>query len=346
MGEAVKFSEILRTCRELRGLTQEQLASAAAMSVAAIRDLEQGRRQRPRPGSLTRLAAALNLAPSQAEELVRVCRSGDPMASRGASLKQGPGLRLRIFGTLTASLNESTEIRLGPPRQRAVLGLLALNANHPVHRETIIDTLWGAEPPSTATSLVQGYISRLRRVLVPEHACRERTLLDSVGSSYRLMVSDSELDLLEFRQLSARASRATEAGDEVAAFRLYEQAMEVWRGTLLADVEMLRGHIATAEVSAERSAVLLRYAMAAVCIGRHDRVLPHLRVLTRLEPLNEPAHAHLMLVLAGLGQQAAALSVYQDLRQRLDVQLGVRPGPQLAAAHLRVLRQEIPAARL
>src|SRR5262249_7704932 len=33
---------------------------------------------------------------------------------------------------------------------------------------------------------------------------------------------------------------------------------------------------------------------------------------------------------------------YEDLRDRLDEQLGVLPGPELARAHLRVLRQQVP----
>ena len=51
-----------------------------------------------------------------------------------------------------------------------------------------------------------------------------------------------------------------------------------------------------------------------------------------------------MLTLAALGQQAGALHAYEQLRLRLDDQLGVLPGPELARAHLRVLRQQIPAA--
>lgn len=341
------FSEILRRFRTDRGLTQEQLASASDMSVAAIRDMEQGRRQRPRSESLARLAAALGLDPSQAGELARACQPGSPAPrSAGLPAEHAAGLRLRVFGPLAASRAGQADIQLGPPRQRALLGLLALNANDLVHRETIIDALWGDGPPGTATSLVQAYASRLRQLLAPQRARGRQTLLDAVGASYRLGVSEAELDLLAFRHLSERASRAAAGGDPLAAFELFEQALEVGRGIPLADVDLLRGHVAAAEVAAEQSAVVLHYATAAVSIGRHDKVLPHLRVMTRLEPLNERAHAYLMIVLAGLGQQAEALQVYRDLCQRLDSQLGVRPAAQLKDAHIRVLRQDVPAARL
>ena len=50
-----------------------------------------------------------------------------------------------------------------------------------------------------------------------------------------------------------------------------------------------------------------------------------------------------MIALAGSGQQAEAIHVYEDLRWRLDRELGLYPGEELAEAHLRVLRQDIHA---
>jgi DNA-binding SARP family transcriptional activator len=75
----------------------------------------------------------------------------------------------------------------------------------------------------------------------------------------------------------------------------------------------------------------------------YNRVLPHLRSLTLREPLHERAHALLMIALAGSGEQAAALTVFEDLRHRLDEQLGMRPCPELADVHQRVLRQQVTA---
>ena len=49
-----------------------------------------------------------------------------------------------------------------------------------------------------------------------------------------------------------------------------------------------------------------------------------------------------MIALASVGRQDAALEVYQELRFRLDEQWGMRPGAELAEAHLRVLRQQVP----
>jgi tetratricopeptide (TPR) repeat protein len=63
-----------------------------------------------------------------------------------------------------------------------------------------------------------------------------------------------------------------------------------------------------------------------------------------VEPLHEGLHARLVLALAGDGQQAAALRVFDDLRRRLRDDLGINPGAELRDAQLRVLRGDIGPA--
>lgn len=53
------------------------------------------------------------------------------------------------------------------PKQRALLAVLALHANEPVSAEDLVEALWGATPPPSASNAVQGHISALRRLLGP-----------------------------------------------------------------------------------------------------------------------------------------------------------------------------------
>jgi DNA-binding SARP family transcriptional activator/tetratricopeptide (TPR) repeat protein/transcriptional regulator with XRE-family HTH domain len=354
-GGAARFGVLLRAHRRAAGLTQQQLADLAEVSVGTLRDLEQGRTRHPRPGSAARLAAAIGLDASQAEQLpqqpwVRAARvqEGAAVADNGRGVARSraaaDGVWLQVLGPL-AAWRGGVPVALGTPKQRAALGLLALEPNALVHRETIIDAVWGADPPVTAVNMVQTHTGRLRRALDPGRSPRDPGgLLASVGTGYRLQVTAGQLDLLSFEQLVGRAGAACSPGDGVAACDLYERALKLWQGEPLADVDVLRGHPAVLGLGHRRTAVITAYAQTAIKIGLHERVLPHLEALTQREPLNEQAHAQLMLALAGSGQQAAALQLYQELRRRLDDQLGVRPGPGLADAHLRVLRQEVPAA--
>jgi DNA-binding SARP family transcriptional activator len=353
-GGTARFGVVLRAHRRAAGLTQQQLADLAEVSVGTLRDLEQGRTRHPRPGSAARLTAALGLDASQAEQLPQQARVQAARVQEGATAARHgqrvarpaavDGVWVQVLGPL-AAWRGGAPVALGAPKQRAALGLLALEPNALVHRETIIDAVWGADPPVTAVNLVQTHAARLRRALDPGRSPRDPGgLLASVGTGYRLQVTAGQLDLLGFEQLVGRAGAACSSGDAVAACDLYERALELWQGEPLADVDVLRGHPAVLGLGRRRTAVIAAYAQTAIKVGLQERVLPHLEALTRCEPLNEQAHAQLMLALAGSGQQAAALQLFEELRRRLDDQLGVRPGPELADAHLRVLRQEVPAA--
>ncbi|HEY6310391.1 MAG TPA: helix-turn-helix domain-containing protein [Streptosporangiaceae bacterium] len=55
------FGERLRACREAAGLSQQELAARAELSIRAVSNMERGRTQWPYRATLTRLADALGL---------------------------------------------------------------------------------------------------------------------------------------------------------------------------------------------------------------------------------------------------------------------------------------------
>jgi transcriptional regulator with XRE-family HTH domain len=63
------FAELLRRHRLAAGLTQEQLAERAGLSVRGISDLERGRRLRARSDTIALLAGALGLVKEEAARL-------------------------------------------------------------------------------------------------------------------------------------------------------------------------------------------------------------------------------------------------------------------------------------
>jgi DNA-binding SARP family transcriptional activator/transcriptional regulator with XRE-family HTH domain len=337
---------VLRARRRATGLTQRELAERAGVGVGTVRDLEQGR-HRPSPGSALRLAAALGLGDTQtvfAHAWQSEPAVADSVAGRGGGKHLGEGLWLQVLGPLQA-WQGGRVIQLGAPKHQAVLGLLAVAAGAPVRRDVIIDALWGEDPPATAANLVQGHVSKLRQILDPGRSPRDpRGLLVSSGTSYLLQAGPEELDVLAFERLAPQVRAAASSGDLEEACERYEQALGLWRGEPLGGIDVLRHHPRVLALAQRWAAVVVEYADAAQAAGRHDRVVTHLRELATREPLNEKAHARLMTALAATGEQAAALAVFEELRRRLDEQLGVRPGVELADAHLRILRQEVPTA--
>jgi DNA-binding SARP family transcriptional activator len=341
-----------RDVRRGAGLTQRQLAERAGVSLGFVRDLEQGRFGHPRPELTERVAIALGLDHQEKQALV-----GSSPAARGRKLvlpgeagdaagtdpagRRVAGLRVDVLGPLAVSGEGAAVVDLtGAPA--ALLGLLALHPNENVPRHSIVDALWGENPPRSAVGIVHTYVSRLRSVLGSAQDLDGWFLVrDRIG--YRLIVADGQLDLLLFRRLVKSARPALAAGNIEQACGYLEQALGLWRGEPLADIGVLQDHPAVVALAEERTAATLEYADAALSAGWHDRTLPHLRLLARRDSLDEAVHARLMLALAGAGRQAEALRTYQGLQRRLDEELGMLPGTVLRAAHAKVLHQEIPS---
>jgi DNA-binding SARP family transcriptional activator len=326
---------LVHAFRQEAGLTQRQLAEVAGVSVGVVRDLEQGRTARLRGESVRRLASALRLDRQQAREFSLAAR-GNARIAEGAEARPRAGeLRIGILGPL-AAWRRGMPVAPGPPMQRAVLGLLAVYTGTVLPRSTIIDALWGEDPPMTATSMVLSYISRLRRLLGPDGPIR------TVGNGYRLEPAACELDVHTFGALVRRAQEAQAAGELTTACQAYADALSLWRGDPLADCDILLGHPAVVRLGQQKADAVTGYADAAIAARCPDRILPQLRELTDREPLNERAHALLMIALAGSGQQATALGIFEQMRRRLDNDLGIRPGAELTAAQTQVLNQQIP----
>jgi DNA-binding SARP family transcriptional activator/tetratricopeptide (TPR) repeat protein len=317
------FGEELRARRIRARLTQRELAQRAGVSIRTLRYVEQDKITRPRPDSLRRLGEAVGwrLPAVDREPARRVDR-----------------LWIGVLGRLEVGI-DGRPVDGGTLKQRCLLGLLALQANRVVSRTEIIDVLWGDEPPESCHNLVHTYVSRLRKLIEPVEA------ISVQRGGYLLTVDSDQVDLVRFDELAARAVRAR-AQDPHAAVRLFEEALSWWRGTLLADLPAgVRQHPVATAVIARRLSAMLDYADLTIELGLAGPALvEQLRMLAREEPLHEGLHARLMLALARSGQQAAALGLFTEIRRRLDEELGVEPGPEIKAAHLRIIQNTPPPA--
>lgn len=348
MGREHELGALVRSYRRSAGLTQHGLAANSGLSIAAVRDIEQGRRPSPRKESLAALAKALGLDSRQAHLLQHAARREIDTKVAG-SVGPGPGhhengLWIAVLGPLAVWRNGQPVV-LGSQARQVILGLLVIDPNISLRRETLVDLLWGGHPPRTAADLVQAHVSRLRPLLWPGNSDGSgMPKITSIRGEYRLLVSDKELDLLAFRTFVRRAAQSSERGDVATACMLYGQAFELVRGDPYTNVSVLMNHPAVTKLRSELASALLSYAEACAALDRHDLVLHRLETLAAAEPLNERIHARLMIALASCGQQAAALRVYEELRLRLDRELGIYPGEELAEAHLRLLRQDLRTA--
>ena len=70
--ELLSFAQVLRHYRRAAGLTQEELAERANLSVRAISDLERGLRTVPQRDTIRLLAQALDVPSAELEAAVRL----------------------------------------------------------------------------------------------------------------------------------------------------------------------------------------------------------------------------------------------------------------------------------
>ncbi|MGW0416751.1 AfsR/SARP family transcriptional regulator, partial [Streptomyces collinus] len=255
-------------------------------------------------------------------------------------------LRCDVLGPLRVTRGE-TELDLGFPQQRALLALLLVHTGRPVRLAGIVDVLWSGQPPASAPNVVRRYVGALRRLLEPGLPPRApgRRLLGRTGG-YVLHADTDEVDLLRFRDLTQRGMRAAATARPETAVRHFAAALRLWRGPVATGAPAAtRAHPHFTAVERELVRTAQMAADAALLCGSPEAVLPTLRRAAALEPLDEPLHARLVLSLAAAGLQAEALGAYDGVRRDLAAQLGVPPGPELTAAHARVLRQQVrPAA--
>lgn len=239
----------------------------------------------------------------------------------------------RILGPLEVLAADGEPLALGGQKQRAVLALLLLRANHVVPTDFLIDSLWGANPPRTATTSLQNSISALRKVLGPD-------VLHTQAPGYRLVVEES--DLARFEGLVEEA-RGLEP--EARAERLRE-ALALWRGDPLP--EFAFEDFAEADIrrlDELRLATLEDRIDADLAAGRTAELVPELVALVAQQPLRERLRAQLMLAHYHSGRQDDALRSYQEARRAL-ADLGLDPSPQLQELEARILRHEVPRPRL
>jgi len=248
-------------------------------------------------------------------------------------------MEYRLLGPLDVRVGDVV-VPIQAARQRSVLTALLLSANEIVTVDRLVDLVWGEAAPPSAEANLRTHVTGLRRRLSMAEP-GQRVLARSGG--YLIIVRPGELDLAVFDQLNREGTQALRAGWYRSAARILGEALTLWRGDLLENVTVhSSAEPVLARLREARVVTLENYFHARVASGEHAAVISELRGHIVRYPLREQLWALLMLALAGSGQQAAALQTYDTIRDRLADELGVEPGTELRAAHLRVLRQDLP----
>ncbi len=254
-------------------------------------------------------------------------------------------MRVQVLGEVCA-WRDGEPIALGPASRRAMLGLLALAGGHPLPRTELVAGIWhGRQPPPSAVNILHTHVKHLRRLLEPQRpAGAEATIVRRVGDGYALHVPGAAVDAVQFRADVITAATLSREGRLNEAIAALERALGRWQGPVLADVPALAGHPKLVALTEERQSALAKYADLMIDAGRAADILAALEEEAAARPLDEATQARLILAYRDVGRRDRAFETFHLVRRRLADDLGVDPGPELAAVHGELLHDDRPAA--
>ncbi|MBO8197320.1 winged helix-turn-helix domain-containing protein [Streptomyces smyrnaeus] len=246
---------------------------------------------------------------------------------------------VRVLGPLELD-RDGEPVALPRGRQRTLLATLALRPGSPVPTGVIADRLWDERPPASAQVTIRNHVKRLRRLLDP---AGRTPVVPFEGGGYRLAVAEAHVDLYRFRDLTGRAAATADPEQEA---RLLRQALALWRGPALGDIDSASLHREVVPTLAEEYAQALhRRIRLDMRRGAHAEVITELRRLVSEDPLRERFWAQLMRALHHTGRRAEALVCYEQCRRAVADALGVEPSAELRELHRQLLTGDAAVLR-
>jgi DNA-binding SARP family transcriptional activator len=234
-------------------------------------------------------------------------------------------MHIRVLGPLDVGAGGAPSGR----RDRLVLEVLVMRSGHAVHGDQFVDALWGETAPDSAAKVVQGCISRLRRLL-------GRDAIVTATHGYRLDVPAEDIDARRFESFISRARGMLAVGEPERTEFLAGQALGLWRGPAYAELEEWEpGRIEGDRLNELRLEAEELRVDACLRTGRFRDVLADAQSMVREAPMRERRWGLLALAHYQAGNQGEALRIIRHVRALLADRLGLDPSPELDALNKR-----------
>jgi DNA-binding SARP family transcriptional activator len=241
-------------------------------------------------------------------------------------------MQVGILGPLRV-LVDGQAVPIPAAKQRVVLVALALRPRQVVSAGELAEIIWDEALPDEPGAAVRNYVMRLRRLLGPAGPC-----IVTRHRGYLLEVADDAVDALAFAAACRAGAAAVRAGAWARAARVLGEAVALWRGDPLCDVQsVVLAQMEVPRLERLRVQAAEWRAEAGLRLGGHAELAQELAELVVAYPLRERLWVQLMLALHLSGRQAEALAAYQRGRQALVESLGTEPGPEMQDVRRRIL---------
>ncbi|MFI1434984.1 AfsR/SARP family transcriptional regulator [Streptomyces lydicus] len=214
-----------------------------------------------------------------------------------------------------------------------------MNANKPTSVGHLVEAVWQGRPPRTAAAQIQTCVWSLRKTLVGAGA--HVGLIETKPSGYTLRLDGEQIDTAVFDRL-VREAKAAASYDPALAVSLYREALRIFRGPVLAEINSPVVQAAAVQWEERRLTVLEDCIEWELTVGVQGELVAELTALVGQHPLRERFCGQLMTALYGDDRRAEALAAYQTTRRALVDQLGLEPGARLRELHHNILTGELP----
>ncbi len=234
-------------------------------------------------------------------------------------------MRLQILGSVQMIVHENA-VEVPTTKVRGLLGVLAFKANETVSAGYLADALWDDEDRNHEAAL-KIHASRLR------HALRSSDFQAKVHTehdTYRLEIDPPIVDYQQFRTALRAGHRELGRDDYAAAAEHFGTAVDLWRGRLIADLK-------TSWARGQREALTVRDLLPAhsalfdakLALGEVEFVLDRLPALLSDHPNDDTLAGQWMRALAEAKRSSEVPAYFRIFRERLKVDLGAEPSPDL-----------------
>jgi DNA-binding SARP family transcriptional activator/predicted negative regulator of RcsB-dependent stress response len=225
---------------------------------------------------------------------------------------------IRLLGRFAVDVDDRVvpDVAWRHRRGADLVKLLALQPNHRLHREQVMEALWPDLSPEQAAANLRKSIHYARRALGAESTVEVR------GGVVALWPGGGELTT-DVEALEAAARRASGSADGDAG----TTPADLYPGDLLPDQPY------EAWLLGPRERLRRLYVDVLRSAARWERLL-------EVDPTNEEAHRALMRAHFDAGNRQAAMRQFERLRRALHDELGVSPDEGTVALYQQVLAAE------
>ncbi len=300
----------------------------------------------PAPSLTLRLAGPLEAyaanapveAPSRLTLPAAVDRSLPVEASASADPASSAGLTVYCLGPFRVFHEAQYIENWGSKKAQQILKYLLIHRQHPVPKETLMDTIWPEADPEAARRNLHQAIYVLRQTLKTELGLN---CIQFENDGYRIDPSQSLwCDYEAFEQYAQAGQRLEQAGQSGPAMAAYGKASGLYQDDFLVEdlyedwpksqrEYLWQLYLSLAQRLAEYYLEHKEYT-AALALGR--------RILQK-DGAQEPAHQILMRAYAGQGLRHLAVRQYKNCVQALRQELALPPSPETQALYQSLIRK-------